>query len=226
MGLAAAGIGAAGSIVGGIAGGKGAKKAAKIQAEAAKYAADLQYKQFEESRADLAPWREAGGKAIGQLSDMLKPGYDYTASPGYQFRLNEGLKGVQNSAAARGILQSGGTLKGLTKYGQDYAANDFNDSFNRVASVAAGGQQVNSTLASLGANAATNAGNFATQGANARASGYIGQANSLSNMFNQLGTIGMNYFNNQPSTFNLPSWVGSGKSQPIPVYNNPDYTYG
>jgi hypothetical protein len=100
-----------GSILGGILGGKGAKKAANVQAELGREALALQERMFEQGRADLAPWRQAGGQAIGQGLAMLQPGYDYTASPGYQFRFNEGQRAVDSSAASKGQLFSGGTLK-------------------------------------------------------------------------------------------------------------------
>jgi hypothetical protein len=137
----------------------------------------------------MAPWRTAGGAAIGQLSDMLKPGYDYTTSPGYQFRFNEGQRAVDSSAAAKGLLMSGGQLKALERYGQGIASQDFTDQFNRVASVAAGGQQVNSTLGQLGQNAAQYAGNAAMQAGNARASGYVGQANAINGTIGNLSSL-------------------------------------
>lgn len=52
--------------------------------------------------------------------------------PGYQFRLNEGLKALQASAAARGVLNSGGTLKGIEDYGQNYASQEYGNVFNRA----------------------------------------------------------------------------------------------
>ncbi len=189
IGTAAAVLGGA-SILGGVLSSKSAKKAANVQAESTKYAADLGQKQFEQTRADMAPWREAGGQAIGSLAAMLKPGYDHTTSPGYEFRRSEGLRGVEGSAAARGILQSGGTLKGILRYADGLAASDFNDQFNRTASVAAGGQQVNTTLAQLGAANANNQGNLAMQGANARASGYVGQSNAINSTLSNLITLG------------------------------------
>lgn len=188
IGTTAAILGGA-SVLGGIFGGSQAKKAANAQADAARYAADIGDKQFQQTRTDMAPWREAGGKAIGQLSDMLQPGYDYTASPGYQFRLSEGLKGVEGSAASRGILHSGGTLKGINNYAQNMAAGDFGDQFNRVASVAAGGQQAATTLGQLGAQNARSAGDFATQAGNARASGYVGQANAFNGTLKNLTSL-------------------------------------
>ena len=103
------------------------------------------------------------------------------------------MRGVENSAASKGILQSGGTLKGIMRYGQGVAAEDFNDQFNRTASVAAGGQQVNTTLGALGAQAAGNIGNAYMGAGNARASGYMGQANAWGQALGNIGTIASNY---------------------------------
>lgn len=52
---------------------------------------------------------------------------DITADPGYAFLLGEGQKGVAQSAAARGLLNSGGTLKDIAKWTEDYAGTRFND---------------------------------------------------------------------------------------------------
>lgn len=52
--------------------------------------------------------------------------------PGYQFRLNEGARAMQQSAAAKGTLDTGGTLGDLLKYGQDYASNEFQNVYNRA----------------------------------------------------------------------------------------------
>lgn len=176
-----AAIGAAGSIGGALLGSSAAKKAAKAQAAATAAGIAEERRQFDLNRADLEPWRTAGGKAIGQGFAMLQPGYDYTTSPGYQFRLDEGLRGVQNSAAAKGLLQSGGTLKGIDKYSQNFAANDFNDQFNRLMAVSGGGQQAATSGASLGQSNANSIADLLTQAGNAKASGYIGSANAWSN---------------------------------------------
>jgi len=52
-------------------------------------------------------------------------------APGFRFRLDEGLKALQNSAAAKGLLRSGGTLKDFMKYGQGFASNEFQNVYNR-----------------------------------------------------------------------------------------------
>ena len=59
---------------------------------------------------------------------------DMLQDPGYKVRMAEGLKAIDTSAAARGTLLTGGTLKGLTKYGQEQASNEYQNVFGRKAS--------------------------------------------------------------------------------------------
>jgi hypothetical protein len=56
---------------------------------------------------------------------------DFQADPGYAFRLSEGMKALDASAAARGGLLSGNTLRGAVKYGQDAASEEYTNAFNR-----------------------------------------------------------------------------------------------
>lgn len=186
-------VAAAATVGGAVISSKAAGKAAKVQAASTDQATAEQRRQYDQTRNDFAPWREAGGAAIGRLSDMMLPGYDYKTSPGYQFRFGEGMRAVESSAASKGALMSGGTYKALQERGDGLAADDFDRSFNRNASIAAGGQQVNTTLGNLGANMATNIGNNMMQGANARASGYAGQAAAWGGALNNLAQIGMRY---------------------------------
>lgn len=182
------------SILGGILGGKGAKKAAKAEVQMGREALALQSKMFEEGRSDLAPWREAGGQAIGQGLAMLQPGYDYTASPGYDFRFKEGQRAVDSSAASKGMLMSGGTLKDLTRFGQGVAAADYNDQFNRLMAVSSGGQQAATSTAGLGQNYANASSNLLQGIGQAKASGYAGQyqafGGTLSNLAGLYGMYG------------------------------------
>jgi hypothetical protein len=52
--------------------------------------------------------------------------------PGFQFRLQEGLDALQNSAAARGGLLTGATAEALTRYGQDYASGEYGNVYDRA----------------------------------------------------------------------------------------------
>lgn len=175
------------------------QNAANTQAGAAQNAADAQMQQYYQTRADLAPWRQAGATALGQLGELTANGgdlnrnfsmADFQADPGYAFRMQQGLQAIQGSAAARGGLLSGGVLKDLSGYSQGLASQEYGNAFNRfetqnqdrynrLAGLAGLGQSATSATGQFGANAASNYGNYLTQGANAQAAGYIGGANAL-----------------------------------------------
>lgn len=53
--------------------------------------------------------------------------------PGFKFGLDQGLQGLQQSAAARGVLNGGGTLKDVAAWAQNYAGGKFSDAYNREA---------------------------------------------------------------------------------------------
>jgi hypothetical protein len=60
-----------------------------------------------------------------------KTPWDFFNDGGYQFALDEGTKGIENSAAARGGLMSGNTLKALTKYKTGLANQAYGEAFDR-----------------------------------------------------------------------------------------------
>ena len=55
----------------------------------------------------------------------------FQQDPGYAFRMSEGLKALDRTAAARGGLISGGALKAASRYGQDMASQEYQNAFNR-----------------------------------------------------------------------------------------------
>ena len=57
---------------------------------------------------------------------------DAQAEPGYQFRLGTGTNALQNSAAARGVLRTGGTLKDILEYGQKFGSSEYSNVFDRA----------------------------------------------------------------------------------------------
>lgn len=190
----------AGPVIGGLIGADAAGDAADTQAQAGRESNALQLQMFNQNRADLEPWRAAGGDAVNMLRQGIQPGgslvknfsmADYEADPGYNFRLGEGMKAIERSAAARGNLLSGGVLKGITRYGQDMASNEYQNAYNRfnqnqgnqynrLAGVAGTGQNAVNQIGSMGTSMAQNVGNTMQGMGNARASGYVGQANALS----------------------------------------------
>lgn len=71
----------------------------------------------------------------GPVTPFVAP--DVTAlqqDPSFQVRVKEGEAALQSSAAARGTLLTGGTLKGLQRYGQDLASKEYADVYNRALS--------------------------------------------------------------------------------------------
>jgi hypothetical protein len=171
---------------------------------------------FDAVRAGIvAPNREQFRLSGGNANDPMFGKYataEYTPEmfakgmdPGYQFRLKEGMKALENSASARGNLLSGGTLKGIQRYGQDMASTEYQNAFNRYQAERAGtlnplqslagvGQSTANTLGTMGMNYANQAGEAYQGAANARASGYVGQANAI----NQgIGGISNMYYQNQ-----------------------------
>ena len=161
---------------------------------------------------------------------------DFTKDPGYDFRQQQGQRGVEASAAARGGVLSGAALKGLTRYNQDYASgeyqnaynrfnNDRTQRFNRLASLAGVGQTAARDIAQQGAQVASNVGSNIMGAGNAQASSYVGQGNAISGTAQSLGNFAMNqYFMNQMKpgmttapAASTPAWTG-GYGGELPVY--------
>lgn len=115
-------------------------RAAELQYQAQKEALDLQRRMYEENVARQQPYYQAGVNALAQLpgrTGAMPPAFQYrpeqlTTDPGYGFRLSEGLKALERSAAARGGLLSGGTGKALTRFGQEMASQEFGNAYNRA----------------------------------------------------------------------------------------------
>jgi hypothetical protein len=57
---------------------------------------------------------------------------DMQVDPGYQFRLDQGQKSLERSAAAKGVLRTGGTLKDVQNLGQKYASDEYGNVFSRA----------------------------------------------------------------------------------------------
>lgn len=155
------------------------------QAEAAERAGDLQREIYYRNREDLAPYREVGRAALSDLRDIYLTGEkDYTTSPGYDFRLSQGVEARERAASARGRRLSGAQEKALTRFGQDYATADYDQNFNRLSALAGTGQTATNTGVSAGQNYASGMGRATENAGAARASGYVGGANAISGGIN------------------------------------------
>jgi hypothetical protein len=154
---------------------------------------------------------------------------DFEKDPGYEFRLDEGYKGIERKAAARGGLASGATGKALVRFGSDYASNEIGNGFNRFeinrtgrynryAGLAGIGQQSAAQLATLGTENARNIGDLivggATSAAAARAAGGAALAQGLNGASNGfMNWYLMNRMLQQPtsggSTGQPSNWIGT-----------------
>lgn len=221
----------AGAVVGSaVIGGIASNKAAGTQAAAADRAAAGQERMFERQVELSEPWRKAGEQALNKLiplTDYQNFGMDqFQADPGYSFRMSEGMKGLERSAAARGGLLSGATLKGIQRFGQDLGSQEYMNAFNRyqteraarlqpLQSLAGVGQTTAQQIGQAGMQAAQNIGETQMSGAAARASGYVGGANALTGALN----TGLNYYQGQQMMNRLaPSGGGGGYSWQTPNY--------
>jgi hypothetical protein len=176
-------------------GSSAASKAANAQAAAADRATQLQREQFERQVELQAPFRDVGVRALPELEAASR--YtpfgmsEFQADPGYGFRLAEGQKALDRQAAARGGLISGGALKAAQRYGQEMGSQEYTNAFNRyqterqarlgpLQSLAGVGQSSVGQLGQAGQAMATGVGEAGAAAAQARASGYMGGANALS----------------------------------------------
>ena len=184
-------IDALGSLLGAGAAAGGSIYAANTAADAAKKAGKTEWAQYLQSRADLAPWREAGAASLADLRAALLGGdmSKFYTSPGYQFRLGQGVDAVNRGASARGGIDSGRTLKALTEYGQGIGASEFNDYINRLAGLSGTGQTATTQTGQFGANAAQGYGNALMQAGALRGSGYASAGNALTGGVNNYLTL-------------------------------------
>lgn len=234
-GFAAAAVG---SVAGAVISGDASKSAANTQADSAKYAADLQDQQYQQTRQDLQPFTDFGKGNINNLQSLLNNPFltqgfyadkfsaptaaQAQATPGYQFTQTQGLKAVQNSAAARGLGVSGAAMKGAANYATGLADSTYNDVFNRalqsyntnfnsslsqyntnqqtlgnqinrLSGAVNMGQNSAAMTGSLGQQSVQNQGNLLTSGANAQAAGTIGSANAIANGLNGAGSNALTY---------------------------------
>ena len=231
-------------VVGSVVSSRASGKAASTQAASADRAADLQREQFERQVELQAPFREAGVRALPELeaaSRYTPFGMDqFQADPGYAFRMSEGMKGLERSAAARGGLLSGATLKGIQRFGQDLGSQEYMNAFNRyqternarlnpLQSLAGVGQTSTNVLGAAGQSMASNVGEALGAAGQARASGYVGQANALTGALGQY----MNYNQQQQQNALLSRAIsnqggGGGGGGGGGVYQDPyaQFSYG
>ncbi len=201
------------------------RKAGNQQADAAQNAQNYQIQMYNQMRGDLGPYRDSGANALNTLYSKVNAGPgSFTESPGYQWRLSQGVNALDRSASAKGRLMSGAQTKAVTRYGQDYGAGEYQNWLNQWYQ----SLQPYQNLATMGQNAATMTGqaglntgqvvgqNMLRQG-EATAAGTLGQANALASMVPISGnSIVGGLFGAGGSNFNWGNVFSSGQQAQQP----------
>ncbi len=192
VGIAGAGLLSAGSSM------FGSSSAADAQVKAAQIAAATQMAMYKQTREDLSPYNQGGQTALGQLQGMLPQltspiQMDQAAlqnTPGYQFNLSQGLRGVQNSAAARGLGASGAALKGAATFATGLADSTYQNQFNNANTNQTNAYNRLMGLVTSGQNAAAQTGSAGVSAANGISQAYTNAGNAQAAAYNNMGAAG------------------------------------
>lgn len=236
MGVTAAILGAA--AIGGATSLYASNQASKAQSSAARSAAQLQQQGYDRQEALQEPFRQAGLTAqnrmmtlLGMGDDLAAPDFgkyardfgesDFKTDPGYGFRLSEGMKALERSAAARGGLLSGATMKGAIRFGQDSASGEYLNAFNRyqtnrsnqlnpLQSLFGAGQSSTNLLSNAAGQTGQGMASAAMAGGQARASGYTSMASNLNNSL----STGANLYMQRPVYNAMAGYYERGNQPP------------
>lgn len=197
-------LGAGASLLGGKSQSDAAKSAAKAQLKATKATIKAQERALERQIGLQEPFRQTGVNALADYataSQYTPFGMEqFEADPGYSFRMSEGMKALERSAASRGILQSGGTLKDITRFGQDAASQEYQNAFQRYLAERQQRLQPLEYRIGLGQNAASNqgvnigqsaqnVGQLTTSLGDIRSAGIMGQSNAFTNTLSNIAGL-------------------------------------
>lgn len=137
-----------------------------------------------------------GGQAYGQEPAGGGIASGFTKTPGYDFRLNQGMDALQSSAAARGRLFSGATMQAAAEFGQDYATSEYQPYLTRLEGLSSRGQNAAIGQGVIAGQGASNIGNALGSIGDARSAGYIAKGNAFTDgIDNAISAFG--YFNNK-----------------------------
>ena len=207
----------AGAVVGSaLIGSSSARSAAGTQAESTAAGIGENARQYDITRSDFAPFREAGKQALGKLQtemDAPTTSADVMSDPGYRFGLEQGQQALERKIAATGGRVSGAALKAASEYGTNYATTGFNaayqrrqDRLNRLAALAGIGQSATGSSAAAGAATAGANANLLTAQGNASGASQLAQGSIWGNTANSLGAVAQKWAARPQTTPLVNSW--------------------
>jgi hypothetical protein len=213
--IATAIIGSA--VIGGASQAIGASSAADAQSDAANASNRRLDAQYNQTRADLQPFRDAGYIArddlITHLGEFTKPvRMDQNAleqTPGYQFTKTQGLKAVQNSAAARGLGASGAAQKGAADFATGLANNTYKDQFNMEVTNTNNAYNRLMGLVNIGQNSAAQTGDQGGKLQMAAAGNTVGAGDAQAASYNRMGNAASGAANNIGSYYAYQGMYGN-----------------
>lgn len=171
-------------------------KAAKAQKQAADTQVAESRRQYDQDRADMAPWRDTGKSALevmsreyglnGQTAGAGGSSSQFFASPDYKFRQEQQGKALERMQAARGMWNSGATRTALMERSGELASQEYGNWWNRLSGLAGTGQAATTTTMQAGQNATNSINNATQQAGNARASAYANTGSSINSGVNNV----------------------------------------
>jgi len=196
---------AAGAVAGGFVKDEGIKSG--VKRARAGYGAQIRSLQAgkKEGLGFLQPYTDVGQGALSPLSAMLTGrSYDpetgeftelspeeryasFETSPGYQFRMDEGMRGLQYQQNAGGSLLSGGALKELSQYNQGLASQEYGNYINNLQQLAGVGQASAGQSANIATGTAGQIGAAQLGSANLAMQGRIARGQNQADTFGAVG---------------------------------------
>jgi hypothetical protein len=204
--LIGAGVSAAGGVASSlIQSGSAGKAGAQAQRNLQMILPQMQ-ESYVNTLAGYQPYSTTGQQGLTTTTDLLglngpdaaKAAMDrFQTSPGYQFQMEQGLRGIDAGAASTGMLRSGATLKAEETFGQGLANQDFGNYYNRLSALSGQGLTAAQGVANANQNLISQEeGNAQSQNA-AITSMTNAQNSATGNLFSGLGNTANNLLNNQ-----------------------------
>lgn len=180
------GVAAAGSVASAAIGSSAAKSAAKSQAQSAEQARQQSEEMYNQTRTDLAPYRDVGTSAQAQYQNLLGIGpqgqagvqASLAATPGYQFALNQGLQATQSGYASHGLALSGAATKGAAQYAEGLAGTTYQSILGNYQTAMNMGENAAAQTGQIGTQLTAQENQATEQAGAASAAGTVGAANA------------------------------------------------
>jgi hypothetical protein len=211
-----------------------ARSAARTQAQSANRAMAQEREMYDIARGDLAPYRELGYTALGDIENRIPfftsqfgdEQLQQYLDPSMEFRRRLGEQTTARMLNVGGGAISGNTLRGLEEFGQNLASTEYGNAFNRfqnertniyntLANIAGMGQQSVNTGVQAGQNFAGQQTGLLTGQAAAQAAGQVGAANAYSGALGNVGNMAFLSSLMRPQPVAAATTPGAAMSTPL-----------